>query len=254
MRYFIQFSYDGTQYCGYQRQPKQPSVQETLENALSLMLREEIKTIGAGRTDTGVHASEMFAHFDMEEEIPEGFIRKLNSFLPPDISVQDIFPVSPSAHARFDAVKRTYKYFISTRKNPFKQKYHAQFLHYDFRVDRMNEAAKILFEYTDFTSFSKLHADNKTNDCTIFFAEWESGKDELVFTISANRFLRNMVRAIAGTLIDVGRGKLSVESFREIIEKKDRKFASTSAPAQGLTLIKVEYPEGLYKSIGNPIL
>ncbi len=211
------------------------------------MLRKEIKTIGAGRTDTGVHASEMFAHFDLEEPLPDHWVRKLNSYLPLDISIKNIFPVPDSAHARFDAVKRTYQYFISTRKNPFKQEFHAQFLYYDFDVKKMNRASKILFDYIDFTSFSKLHADNKTNDCTIFQAEWEEREDELVFTISANRFLRNMVRAIVGTLIDVGRGKLSEQDFREIIEKKDRKFASTSAPAQGLILTKIEYPESIIK-------
>ncbi|MDR1876159.1 MAG: tRNA pseudouridine(38-40) synthase TruA, partial [Flavobacteriaceae bacterium] len=138
MRYFIRFSYDGTGYCGYQRQPEQISVQEVLEEALSLMLKDSIKTTGAGRTDTGVHASEMFAHFDYDKVLPEGFIWKLNSFLPQDISIQDIFQVSDSAHARFDAVKRTYQYFISIRKNPFKQRFHAQFLYYNFDVEKMN--------------------------------------------------------------------------------------------------------------------
>ena len=243
MRYFIQFSYDGTHYYGYQRQPGHISVQEKLELALSKLLRKEIKTVGAGRTDTGVHASEMYAHFNWEEELPDQLVRKLNSFLPSDISIHALFRVKDSAHARFDARERVYKYRISTKKNPFKQRYHAQFLFYQFDVDKMNRAAKILFEYKDFTSFSKLHSDNKTNDCYIYQAEWKQYEDELVFTISANRFLRNMVRAIVGTLMDIGRGKIEENEFRNIIEKKNRKFASTSAPAKGLTLEKVIYPK-----------
>jgi tRNA pseudouridine38-40 synthase len=246
LRYFIQFSYDGTQYFGYQRQPKHISVQEKLESALSRLLRKEIKTVGAGRTDTGVHASEMYAHFNLEEDIPDQLVRKLNSLLPPDISVKKIFRVKDSAHARFDAIERIYKYRISTKKNPFKQQFHAQFLFYKFDVDKMNRVSQILFEYKDFTSFSKLHSDNKTNDCYIYHAEWRQYEDELVFTISANRFLRNMVRAIVGTLMDVGRGKIDEREFRSIIEKKDRKFASTSAPAKGLTLVNVNYPHEIY--------
>jgi tRNA pseudouridine38-40 synthase len=246
LRYFIQFSYDGTQYFGYQRQPKHISVQEKLESALGRLLRKEVKTIGAGRTDTGVHASEMFAHFNLEEDIPDQLVRKLNSLLPSDISVKSIFRVKDSAHARFDAIERIYKYRISTQKNPFKQHFHAQFLFYEFDVDMMNRAAQVLFEYKDFTSFSKLHSDNKTNDCYIYQAEWRKYEDELVFTISANRFLRNMVRAIVGTLMDVGRGKIDEKEFRSIIEKKDRKFASASAPAKGLTLMNVKYPQDIY--------
>ncbi|CVK16347.1 tRNA pseudouridine38-40 synthase [Apibacter mensalis] len=246
MRYFIQFSYDGTQYFGYQRQPKHISVQEKLESALGRLLRKEIKTTGAGRTDTGVHASKMFAHFNLEEDIPDQLVRKLNSLLPSDISVKSIFRVKDSAHARFDAIERIYKYRISIQKNPFKQHFHAQFLFYEFDVDMMNRAAQVLFEYKDFTSFSKLHSDNKTNDCYIYQAEWRKYEDELVFTISANRFLRNMVRAIVGTLMDVGRGKIDEKEFRSIIEKKDRKFASTSAPAKGLTLVNVNYPQDIY--------
>jgi tRNA pseudouridine38-40 synthase len=245
LRYFIQFLYDGTDYFGYQKQPEHISVQQTLESALSRMLRKDIYTTGAGRTDTGVHAREMFAHFDVEEKLPDNLVKKLNSYLPPDISIKSIFQVKDSAHARFDAVRRTYQYFISTQKNPFKQRFHAQFLHYDLDVEIMNKASEILLEYTDFTSFSKLHSDNKTNECAIYRADWEQREGELIFTISANRFLRNMVRAIAGTLIDVGRGKIDVVKFREIIEKKDRTFASTSAPAKGLVLINVEYPQDI---------
>lgn len=251
MRYFIQFSYDGTGYSGYQIQPRQLTVQEVLEKSLSTLLRQPVKTIGAGRTDSGVHASDMYAHFDFPDPFPPNFLKRLNSFLPDDIAVRRIVPVADQAHARFDAVKRTYHYFISTQKNPFKQKFHAQFLYYDLDMQKMNEAARILFEYTDFTSFSKLHADNKTNDCTIFEARWEQNEDERVFIITANRFLRNMVRAITGTLIDVGRGKRTLEDFREIIEKKDRAFASTSAPAQGLVLVKVEYPEEVFLTSGD---
>jgi len=249
LRYFIQFSYDGTAYFGYQKQPNQNTVQGVLEEALSCLLRTEIFTTGAGRTDTGVHARQMFAHFDFEGDIPENIIKRLNSYLPSDISIQKIFPVKETAHARFDAVKRTYKYFISKRKDPFRQRFHAQFVHYDFNVGKMNEAAQKMFLYKDFTSFSRLHSDVKTNDCHIFEALWEQREGELVFTVSANRFLRNMVRALVGTLMDVGRGKISVAQFQEIIEKKDRKFASMSAPAQGLVLMKVEYPEEIYISL-----
>ncbi|TWP29298.1 tRNA pseudouridine(38-40) synthase TruA [Apibacter muscae] len=247
MRYFIEFSYDGTNYFGYQKQPNQITVQEVLEDRLSKILRTEIKTVGAGRTDTGVHASKMFAHFDYADDLTEKFIDKMNSFLPQDILIKKFIKVAENAHARFDAVKRTYKYSITTTKNPFKREFHAQYLNYNLDLIKMNNAAKILFKYLDFTSFSKLHADNKTNDCVVKQAKWEEKNDEFIFTISANRFLRNMVRAIVGTLIDVGRGKISEQEFELIIQKKNRSFASTSAPAKGLILIDIEYPPEIFK-------
>lgn len=242
-RYFAQLSFKGSRYHGWQVQPNAPSVQETVENALSTILREEISVVGAGRTDTGVHASFYVLHFDVAEEIwdPQKLVFRLNSFLPPDIAFQKIWPVSNDAHARFSAISRTYRYYITTNKNPF-QTETAYYYHGKLDVDKMNEAAKILFEYGDFTSFSKLHTDVKTNLCKIFQAEWVTEGEMLVFKIKADRFLRNMVRAIAGTLLEVGKGKLFLEDFRKIIEIKDRKAAGTSAPAHGLFLVDVEYP------------
>lgn len=241
-RYAIQLSYHGGRYFGWQRQPKDISVQEVLEKAFSTILREEIAVTGAGRTDTGVHASFYIAHFDTENEIsdPVQFVYKLNRFLPADIAIQKIRKVDNEFHARFSAVSRTYQYFISTRKNPFNTYTSFQYT-VPLNVDLMNEAAKILFGFTDFTSFSKLHTDVKTNNCKIYQAEWEKKDEMLVFTIKADRFLRNMVRAIVGTLIEVGKGKITVEDFRKIIESKNRSAAGTSVSPQGLFLVDIEY-------------
>jgi tRNA pseudouridine38-40 synthase len=241
-RYAIQLSYNGGRYFGWQRQPKEISVQEVLEKAFSTILREEIAVTGAGRTDTGVHASFYIAHFDTENEIIDSvqLAFKLNRFLPADIAIQKIWKVDSEFHARFSAVSRTYKYFISTVKNPFTTETSFQYT-VPLNVDLMNQAAKMLFEFTDFTSFSKLHTDVKTNNCKIYEAEWEKQGDQLVFTIKADRFLRNMVRAIVGTLIEVGKGKISIEQFAEIIERKDRGEAGTSVPPQGLFLVDIEY-------------
>lgn len=241
-RYFIQLSYNGARCFGWQRQPKEISVQEILEKAFSTILREEIAVTGAGRTDTGVHASFYIAHFDTENEItdPVQLAFKLNRFLPADIAIQKIWKVDNEFHARFSAVSRTYKYFISTVKSPFTTETSFQYT-VPLNVDLMNQAAKMLFEFTDFTSFSKLHTDVKTNNCKIYHAEWEKLGDQLVFTIKADRFLRNMVRAIVGTLIEVGKGKISIEQFTEIIERKDRGEAGTSVPPQGLFLVDIEY-------------
>ncbi|KQT16480.1 pseudouridine synthase [Chryseobacterium sp. Leaf404] len=241
MRYFIEFSYNGKNYFGYQIQPNAVSVQEELEKALSTILREEIKTTGAGRTDTGVHAKKIFAHFNTEHVLDSHFTRKLNSFLPADISVKRIFEVRDDFHARFDATFRTYEYYISQEKNPFTQDSAWQLWKRNLDINKMNEACKILFEYEDFTSFSKLHTDNKTNNCTIYRAEWEQHGSELKFTVSANRFLRNMVRAIVGTLVEVGASKIKPDDVRKIIEDKDRSSAGTSAPAHGLYLVDVGY-------------
>jgi tRNA pseudouridine38-40 synthase len=242
IRYFLQLSYKGTRYFGWQRQPNAISVQEVIEKALSTILREEIVVVGAGRTDTGVHASLYILHFDVLNEIsePEKLLYHLNRFLPDDIAIQKIKKVNSDFHARFSAVSRTYKYFICTEKNPFQTETCYQFT-VPLDLQKMEEAAKFLFEYTDFTSFSKLHTDVKTNNCKIFQAEWIKTGEMLVFTIKADRFLRNMVRAIVGTLIEVGKGKITVDDFRKIIEKKDRGVAGTSAPAQGLFLVDIEY-------------
>lgn len=241
MRYFIEFSYNGKNYFGYQIQPREITVQEELEKALSTLLREEIKTTGAGRTDTGVHAKKMFAHFDTLQILDENLPKKLNSFLPPDISIKKIFKVKDDFHARFDATFRTYEYYISLEKNPFTQDSSWQMWRRNLGIDKMNEACKILFEYEDFTSFAKLHTDNKTNLCKIYKAFWEQNGTELKFTISADRFLRNMVRAIVGTMVEIGNGKLKPEDLCKIIEDKNRNSAGTSAPSQGLFLVEVGY-------------
>jgi len=242
LRYFIEFSYNGKNYFGYQIQPRENSVQQELEKALSTILREEIKTTGAGRTDTGVHAKKMFAHFDTEQHPDENLTYKLNSFLPSDIAVKRIFPVADHLHARFDATYRTYEYYISMEKNPFTQDFSWQMKKPNLNVNKMNDACKILFEYEDFGSFAKLGGDNKTNLCTIYRAEWEEINSELKFTISANRFLRNMVRAIVGTMVEIGNGKIEVEDLRTIIENQNRSSAGSSAPAKGLFLVDVGYP------------
>ncbi|KAF0238429.1 MAG: tRNA pseudouridine38-40 [Prolixibacteraceae bacterium] len=241
-RYFLQLSYKGTRYFGWQRQPNAISVQEVLEKTLSTILREDIAVVGAGRTDTGVHASCYVLHFDVSHEIqePEKLVYHLNRFLPDDIAIQGIKKVSNDFHARFSAASRTYKYYISTVKDPFANETSYQFT-VPIDMEKMNEAAKILFDYVDFTSFAKLHTDVKTNNCKIFQAEWETENNQLVFTIQADRFLRNMVRAIVGTLLEVGKGKITVDDFRKIIEMKNRGAAGTSAPPQGLFLVDIGY-------------
>lgn len=248
-RYFIYLSYDGTSYHGWQIQPNGSSVQEVLMKALSTLLRHEVEIIGAGRTDAGVHARLMVAHFDNETVLEASFLTdKLNRILPPDIAVSRIREVKPEAHARFDATYRTYQYHVVTVKSPFERFYACRlFTTLDF--ERMNQAACLLFQYEDFTSFSKLHTDTKTNNCKIFQAEWSQVRaTEWVFTIQANRFLRNMVRAIVGTLFDVGRGKLTLDGFRQVIEKKARAEAGSSVPGHALFLVDIGYPENLFLS------
>lgn len=242
MRYFIEFSYNGSAYFGYQIQPKQISVQEELEKALSTILRESVKTTGAGRTDTGVHAKKMFAHFETNQLLSENLIYKLNSFLSENIAIKRIFKVDDDMHARFSATYRTYEYYISLEKDPFSKDSSWQYWRQKtLNINLMNEACKILFEYDDFTSFAKLHADNKTNICKIYKAEWEQLGNQLRFTISADRFLRNMVRAIVGTMVEIGTGKIATQDLRRIIEEKYRNSAGVSAPAQGLFLVDVGY-------------
>ena len=250
MRYFITLSYDGSAYHGWQIQPNGTSVQETLQQALSTLLRTSIEVVGAGRTDAGVHATMMVAHFDFpasEDEICAvpldcaQLTYKLNKILPPDIAVQQVRPVADDMHARFNATLRTYHYFVHLRKNPFRRRYSWQ-LYGDIDFQRMNEAASALLEYRDFTSFSKVNTDTKTNECIITEAHWDELEPGVWrFTISANRFLRNMVRAIVGTLIEVGRGKLSIEDFRQVIEQKDRCSAGESVPGNALFLVDIKY-------------
>ncbi|MBP5646352.1 MAG: tRNA pseudouridine(38-40) synthase TruA [Bacteroidaceae bacterium] len=247
MRYFIYLEFDGSSYSGWQIQPHSPSVQQRLEEALSLFLRENVSVTGAGRTDAGVHASEMVAHFDLETPQECAWMRnKVNGILPPDIAVHRIVPVRPDAHARFDAMSRTYRYYVSLRKTAFHRGY-SWFLPNEPDFELMNRAAELLLHTVDFTSFSKLHTDTRTNDCRVTEAVWEPLPDgRRVFTITADRFLRNMVRAIVGTLMEVGRHRLTADGFREIIESRDRCRAGDSAPAQGLFLHKIVYPDYLF--------
>lgn len=248
IRYFLFLRYKGTQYHGWQIQPNATSVQEIVNTRLSVLLQETIETTGAGRTDTGVHAEEFVAHFNSLKSIPDSdphFIYKLNCLLPYDISVFDIKRVNANAHARFDALSRTYQYKITQIKDPFLTEYAYCFGH-NLAIDSMNQAATLLFKYTDFTSFSKLHTDVKTNNCVITEAEWKKDGTMLIFTISADRFLRNMVRAIVGTLLDVGSGKLGILQFEEIIQLKNRNSAGRSVPANGLFLTKIRYPAELF--------
>ena len=245
MRYFVYLSYDGARYHGWQIQPNGISVQEVLNKALSTLLHESIEVTGAGRTDAGVNASLMVAHFDTEHEADEQLVYRLNKFLPSDIAIHKIVSVTPDAHARFSATSRTYHYYVITAKTPFEP--YAYRFPQPLDFDKMNEAVQTLFDYTDFTSFSKLHTDVKTNNCRIMHAEWtQVSPIKWEFTITADRFLRNMVRAIVGTLLDVGRGVLNIQQFREIIEKKDRCSAGTSVPGNALFLAGITYSDELF--------
>ena len=242
MRYFIELQYDGAAYCGWQRQPEQQTVQGTIEDALSKLLRRPTEIVGAGRTDTGVNASFYTAHFDTTEEIDGSHIvYKLNAMLPHDIAIMRIYRVADDLHARFDAVEREYTYFLSQKKSPFRR-HSAWICYYQLDIEKMNEAAKVLLKTEDFTTFAKLNSNNKTNICDVRHAEWTTESDgTLRFTIRADRFLRNMVRAIVGTLVDVGRGRYSVEEFRDIVDSRDLSQASGGAPPQGLFLSNVKY-------------
>lgn len=242
-RYFMRLAYNGAPFHGWQTQPNAVSVQETLEKAMSMVMRMPVAITGAGRTDTGVNARTMVAHFDVEETIADTarLVRQLNSIVGRDIAVYEIVRVGDEAHARFDATSRTYKYFIGLEKSPFSY-YFCWTPPYKLDVEAMNRAAQHLFDYTDFTSFSKLHTDVKTNNCRIDYACWQMEGDKLVFTVTADRFLRNMVRAIVGTLVEVGRGKITEQQFCEIIEKKDRCSAGTSVPGNALFLWDITYP------------
>lgn len=249
MRYFMELQYEGGAYFGWQRQKGQVSVQQTIEQALTTLLRTEIEITGAGRTDTGVSACYYVAHFDVEEplEDPEQVVYKLNRILPRDIAVHTLTEVSKEAHARFSAVEREYRYYIEPRKNPFTIGQTWQYA-VQLNVERMNRAAEVLLEVEDFTTFAKLNSNNKTNICHLKVARWEVEVDgTLRFTIRGDRFLRNMVRAIVGTLVDVGRGRYSVEDFREIVLSRDLSRASGGAPAEGLYLSDVRYPMELFE-------
>lgn len=244
MRYFIELSYKGTNYNGWQVQDNAPSVQAELQKALSAILRADITVTGAGRTDTGVHALHYAAHFDHSEEIADapGLCYHLNALLPKDIAIKDIYRVRDDAHARFDALQREYKYFMRSEKDPFSRETSWQY-YVNLDMGLMNEAAGCLLKFDDFTSFAKLGGGNKTNICHVSHAAWEESNNGMVFTIRADRFLRNMVRAVTGTLVDVGRGRLTPEQFCDVIAARDLSRSGTSAPAQGLFLSNITYPD-----------
>ena len=243
MRYAIELAYLGKNFHGWQIQPNATTVQQYIQDSLSTILREEVIITGAGRTDTGVHASYFVAHFDTEALFdPDAFALKLNRFLSNDISIFSLREISPEFHARFEAISRTYKYIFRLKKSPFLTD--LCFLNQvSLDIDSMNSCSKILKEYDYFTSFAKHHSDNKSDICQIMEADWELHDDYLIFTIKADRFLRNMVRAITGTIFDVGKGKIGSEEFRAIIEGRDNQLASVSTPAKGLYLWDIEYPE-----------
>ncbi len=247
MRYFIELSYNGTAFHGWQIQPNANSVQETIEKALSLLLRETIQIVGAGRTDTGVHAKFMIAHFDTDVTFSTDNLQyKLNSLLKAPIAIYSIYNVKEDAHARFSAEKRAYEYRVITRKNPFEIN-SAYLVKQLIDIDKMNRAAALLFNYKNFKCFSKSNTDVKTYNCDLFRAEWiQESEHLLVFHIAANRFLRNMVRAIVGTLLEVGIGKLEVEAIDRILKSENRSEAGYSVPAKGLYLTEVTYPENIF--------
>lgn len=248
MRYFLHLQYNGTNFCGWQIQPNEPSVQEIIETALMHILREKIGVTGCGRTDTGVHALDYYAHFDFKEMSLDELSQikfKLNRYFGYDINILGIYKMKQDAHSRFDAVSRTYKYYIATEKQPFNNDCSYYFSR-QLNIEAMNLACEKLLTYKDFTSFSKLHTQVNNNNCNILFALWEREGDNLVFTIKANRFLRNMVRAIVGTLLEVGLGRKNVEEFCEIIESKNRSKAGLSVPAKALFLYNVEYEKGIF--------
>lgn len=241
MRYFLEIAYNGAAYCGWQIQPNELSVQQVLEEKMSLLLQKEVKVYAAGRTDAGVHAKQLYVHFDHDAVFPANFLFRINSFLPFDISVQKVQAVLDDAHARFHATAREYEYLVSVKKNVFLE----GLAHQVFKlpdVSLMNEAASVLLQYQDFQCFSRSNTNVKTYFCRIEKALWDVDGDVFIFTIAADRFLRNMVRAIVGTLLDIGFGKSTIEDLHHIIASKDRTKAGASAPAHGLYLTKVEYP------------
>ena len=246
-RYVLQISFDGTPFNGWQRQKNAPSVQQEIEEKLSIILGKDTTVTGCGRTDTGVHANEFFLHFDADKELSNyTHLHKLNTMLPPQIAVQNIYKVSLDFNTRFDALNREYVYLIHFNKNPFLIDKSLKLGKKNLDVNKMNQAANLLLEVEDFTSFSKVKTQTKTNNCDVTFAYWENIENGIKFTIKANRFLRNMVRAIVGTCLAVGEGKMEIEEFKQVIENKNRQSAGTSVPACGLYLKKVTYPNNAF--------
>ncbi|HEV8512073.1 MAG TPA: tRNA pseudouridine(38-40) synthase TruA [Cyclobacteriaceae bacterium] len=246
MRYFFEVTYDGANYNGWQNQANALGVQQVLEDTLSKLLRQKISIVGSGRTDTGVHCVQQFFHADIPSEIKQqDFLQRINSFLPKDVAIRDVFPVKPDAHARYDAHQRSYEYHITIRKNPLLVG-HAFYFFKQCDISLMNEAAEGLVGEHDFTSFSKVKTDVNHFVCTIKVAHWKKTDDLLIFNISANRFLRGMVRAIVGTLLDVGTQKISIKEFQSIIKSKDRKKAGMNVPPEGLYLTEVKYPKNVF--------
>jgi len=244
-RYFIKLCYRGTNYCGWQKQKNDITVQQVLEQSLSIVLRKTINIIGCGRTDTGVHAREFYAHFDVDKDLPKNFVYSLNSILPTDISILSAIPVIDTAHARYDVIERTYKYYIINYKNPFYGDY-VWYINRDIDVEKMNNAASRILNYNDFKCFCKKGSNNKTTICNIKEAVCYKENEYIIFSITADRFLRNMVRAIVGTIAEVGLGKITIDEFENIIKYGDRSDAKTSAPASGLFLEKVIYPNNIF--------
>jgi len=245
LRYFIELAYNGKNYHGWQSQPNAITVQEVVEQALSTLVRKPTKVVGCGRTDTGVHAKQYVLHFDFEQEIDEKHLmRKLNSFLPNDVAIYDIFRVKEDVHARFHATSRTYEYYITLKKDPFLTDAAYQ-INRSLDINLLNEASAILFDYTDFKCFSRSNTDVKTYNCKITNANWQKQDNMLIFTITADRFLRNMVRAIVGTLLPIGLGEKPVSTVAEIIKSRDRQQAGASVPGHALYLSKIEYPESI---------
>lgn len=247
MRYFIELSYNGKNYHGWQIQPNEISIQEAIEKALSLLLKETISVVGCGRTDTGVHARQFYLHFDSTEVLDKEKLKfKLNSFLPDDIAIFQIHSVKDDAHARFQAISRSYQYKISVKKDVFRKELSMEVSHTKLNIELMNKAAGMLLAYSDFKCFSRTKTDVKTYICDISEAYWIQDGHQLIFTISANRFLRNMVRAIVGTLLEVGKERMSLEEFQQVIKSRDRAMAGASVKAKGLFLTEVKYPKHIF--------
>lgn len=249
LRYFLKLAYRGTPFHGWQIQPNALSVQEVLNQKLSLLCASTINIVGAGRTDTGVHAKEMYAHFDLDEAIADsnGFLNRLNKMLAPDIVVFELLPVKSDAHARFDATERAYEYHLQRKRSPFSQDLASPYF-YNLDLAAMQEAASKLIFKGDFGSFSKSKTQTKTNICELREAYWEERGELLIFHVRADRFLRNMVRAIVGSLLEVGKGRMTISEFQDMIAAKDRRLAGESVPAQGLYLTRVLYPEDIFEN------